>query len=131
MNEKSMLYLNSLCFSSEQLVRKIFQMATKYKNSFGNYINVFSKCIAATEVKSEATPMVKVITIMDDVYGELYRLKKAKGMSFSEIMRFLVEQHQKQNSDILNLAGSLEKFDLDRRAMQKMKGEHNGKNLLG
>jgi len=65
--------------------------------------------------------MVKVITIMDDVYAELYRLKTSKNMSFSEVMRFLLKQQRDEGRNLINLAGSITEFDVDRHAMEKMR----------
>jgi len=65
--------------------------------------------------------MVKVITIMDDVYADLYRLKRSKGMSFSEVFRYLLEERKDDRESIINLAGSIGEEDVDRRMMEKMK----------
>lgn len=65
--------------------------------------------------------MVKVITIMDDVYADLYRLKRSKDMSFSEVLRFLLQERREEGRSIMHLAGSVTEFDVDRRAMDKMK----------
>ena len=65
--------------------------------------------------------MVKVITIMDDVYAELYQLKKSKNMSFSEILRYLLKERRDESRSIMNLAGSIDSMDLDRKGMDKIK----------
>ena len=65
--------------------------------------------------------MVKVITIMDDVYAELYQLKKSKDMSFSEVLRHLLKQKRDQGRNIIALAGSINEMDVDRRAMEKVR----------
>lgn len=65
--------------------------------------------------------MVRVITIMDDVYAELYKLKHAKGMSFSEVFRYLLSERETKQ-DILSLAGSIEDSDVDRRVVEGKKG---------
>lgn len=62
--------------------------------------------------------MVKVITIMDDVYAELYRLKRSKNMSFTEIIRHLIQEKEKESKNIISLAGSINEGDIDRRAME-------------
>jgi predicted CopG family antitoxin len=67
--------------------------------------------------------MVKVITIMDDVYADLYRLKKSKGMSFSEVLRFLVNERKSEGTSIISLAGSIGEDDINHRAVEKMKKE--------
>lgn len=74
--------------------------------------------------------MVKVITIMDDVYKELYRLKRSKNMSFTEVLRMMLSQRQQQGKDLIGLAGSLEDSDIDRRTLYRLRSESNGKNLL-
>ena len=66
-------------------------------------------------------PMVKVITIMDDVYAELYRIKRSKGMSFSQVLRHLMEERDKEERNILSLAGSLNEGDVDRKTMEGIK----------
>ena len=65
--------------------------------------------------------MVKVITIMDDVYADLYRLKRSKDMSFSEVLRFLLQERKEEGRSIMHLAGSVTELDVDRRAMDKMR----------
>ena len=64
--------------------------------------------------------MVKVITIMDDVYADLYRLKRAKGMSFSEILRFLVKERREERKSIISLAGSIGDLDINKREFDKI-----------
>jgi len=63
--------------------------------------------------------MVKVITIMDDVYAELYRLKKSKDMSFSEAIRYLLREKRDEGRSIMQLAGSISEYDLNRGAMER------------
>jgi predicted CopG family antitoxin len=65
--------------------------------------------------------MVKVITIMDDVYAELYRLKKSRGMSFSEVLRYMLKERSREEKNIISLAGSLGSEDFDKRAAEKIK----------
>ncbi|HIH22973.1 MAG: antitoxin VapB family protein [Candidatus Micrarchaeota archaeon] len=64
--------------------------------------------------------MVRVITIMDDVYAELYRIKRAKGMSFSEVLRYLVKEREEKRN-ILVFAGSISELDIDTRVIERMK----------
>lgn len=71
--------------------------------------------------------MVRVITIMDDIYADLYKLKKAKGMSFSEILRYLVHERSNESRNIISLAGSLSDMDIDKRGAEKVK---KGKGIL-
>jgi len=65
--------------------------------------------------------MVKVITIMDDVYADLYRLKRSKDMSFSEVLRFLLQERREEGRSIINLASSITELDIDRRAMDRVR----------
>ncbi|MDD5022926.1 MAG: antitoxin VapB family protein [Candidatus ainarchaeum sp.] len=67
--------------------------------------------------------MVRVITIRDDVYAELYRLKKPKGMSFSQIIEYLIKEKQGKMKDIVSFAGSVDKDDLDRKTFENVKKE--------
>lgn len=65
--------------------------------------------------------MVRVITIMDDIYADLYKLKKAKGMSFSEILRYLVHERSNEGRSLINLAGSINESDIDRQTVDRVK----------
>ncbi len=67
--------------------------------------------------------MVRVITIMDDVYAELYRLKKSRGMSFSEVLRYLLKERSRDEKNIISLAGSLGSDDFDKRMADRIKKE--------
>ncbi len=64
--------------------------------------------------------MVKVITIMDDVYAELYKLKRSKNMSFTEALRYLLAEHRDEKSSIIDLAGSINEEDINHRVMEKI-----------
>jgi predicted CopG family antitoxin len=70
------------------------------------------------------SPMVKVITIMDDVYADLDRMKKAKGMSFSQILRFLLKERREEQRGLINLAGSIDEENIDRRAVERVSKGH-------
>ena len=65
--------------------------------------------------------MVRVITIMDDVYADLYRLKRSKNMSFSEILRLLVKERSSERTNIISLAGSITETDVDRKSMERIR----------
>jgi len=67
--------------------------------------------------------MVKVITIMDDVYAELYRLKRAKGMSFTEAIRYLLKESKDEKKQILAFAGSIDGSEIDRHALEHARRE--------
>ena len=65
--------------------------------------------------------MVKVITIMDDVYAELYRLKRSKNMSFSEILRHIMKENEKESRNIISFAGSIGDLDIDHKSLDTVK----------
>ena len=67
--------------------------------------------------------MVRVITIRDDVYSDLYKLKKAKDMSFSQIIEYLIKEKQGRTKNIIGFAGSITKEDVDRKALDGVKKE--------
>jgi len=64
--------------------------------------------------------MVKVISIMDDVYSELYKLKKAKGLSFSGAIRYLLKEKRDEGRQIMSFAGSIGGNDVDKRSVEKV-----------
>jgi predicted CopG family antitoxin len=68
--------------------------------------------------------MVKVITIMDDVYADLYRIKKGKDMSFSQVLRYLMAERRGGESGIKNFANSISDADIDSRAVYQIRNEH-------
>jgi len=72
--------------------------------------------------------MVRVITIMDDVYAELYKLKRSKDFSFSQAIRHLLKEQSKEGKSIIGLAGSVSEIDIDRRAVGLIK---RGRGVLG
>ncbi|MFA5050231.1 MAG: antitoxin VapB family protein [Candidatus Micrarchaeia archaeon] len=67
--------------------------------------------------------MVRVITIRDDVYADLYRLKKSKDMSFSQIIEYLIKEREGKTKDVISFAGSIDKEDIDRKAREKVRQE--------
>ncbi|HSB47843.1 MAG TPA: antitoxin VapB family protein [Candidatus Bilamarchaeum sp.] len=67
--------------------------------------------------------MVKVITIMDDVYADLYRLKTSKGMSFSQVLRHLLTERRDEGRSIISLAGSIDESDINHRALERARKE--------
>jgi predicted CopG family antitoxin len=72
--------------------------------------------------------MVRVITIMDDVYADLYKLKTSKAMSFSEVFRYLLSERGKESRSIIGLAGSVNDIDIDHKALSMIK---RGRGMLG
>ncbi|MBD3210498.1 antitoxin [Candidatus Micrarchaeota archaeon] len=69
--------------------------------------------------------MVRVITIMDDVYNELHSLKKSRGMSFSQAIRFLLKERRESSRGLIDLAGSIEDRDINRSAMERIRKDYN------
>ncbi len=67
--------------------------------------------------------MVKVITIMDDVYSDLYKLKAAKDMSFSELFRYMLDRMGEERDNVISFAGSVSENDIDRRAIERLRKE--------
>ena len=65
--------------------------------------------------------MVKVITIMDDVYSDLYKLKKAKDLSFTGAIRYLLNERTSKEQSIISFAGSISEDDIDRRSIAKIR----------
>lgn len=68
--------------------------------------------------------MVKVITIRDDVYSSLFKIKRAKGMSFSEVLEYLVTQESEKKgkkTNMLALAGQCTQTEFDIRLLDKIK----------
>ncbi|MGB9719540.1 MAG: antitoxin VapB family protein [Candidatus Anstonellales archaeon] len=67
--------------------------------------------------------MVRVITIRDDVYEKLDKLKKSKGMSFSEAIEYLVSimQEKRTDSSIMEFAGILGPRDVDEKQLITLK----------
>lgn len=68
--------------------------------------------------------MVKVITIRDEVYSELYKLKRAKGMSFSEIISYLIKKENEKKGkklEMLNLAGTLNSENLNHHLLRNLR----------
>ncbi|VVB97974.1 Putative antitoxin [uncultured archaeon] len=67
--------------------------------------------------------MVKVITIRDDVYASLYKIKRARDMSFSEVLEYLVtleQQRKGKKTDMFALAGTVSREEVDRRLLDRM-----------
>lgn len=75
--------------------------------------------------------MVRVITIRDDVYEKLNKLKKSKGMSFSEAIEYLISTSKKNtpNLSIMEFAGILGPKDVDERQLITLKRWLDGKNM--
>ena len=68
--------------------------------------------------------MVKVITIRDDVYAGLFRVKRNKQMSFSEAIEYLLSvenQERRKNTSMFALSGSVSREEVDRRLLDRMR----------
>ncbi|MCK4319384.1 hypothetical protein KAW38_02325 [Candidatus Micrarchaeota archaeon] len=65
--------------------------------------------------------MVRVITIRDDVYSELSKLKKKKGMSFSLAIEYLLKEKRIKSAGLMDFAGSLSEKEIDRRFLLREK----------
>jgi len=74
--------------------------------------------------------MVRVITIMDDIYADLHRMKRERGLSFSGLFRELLSEREKKR-DIMAFAGSVCDFEIDRHAIENAKkGSRAWKQLI-
>lgn len=71
--------------------------------------------------------MVKVITIRDDVYNELLKLKNELRGSFSTTIEYLLKEKEKRKKGILTYAGSFSDKDFFARRV----GAEYGKDLFG
>ncbi len=69
--------------------------------------------------------MVKVITIRDEVYEQLRKLKDAKGMSFSEAIEYLLRierERIRKRAELSALKGALAPSEIRRAMWRKLKG---------
>jgi predicted CopG family antitoxin len=76
-----------------------------------------------TAPTSKGDGMVKVITIMDDVYVDLHKLKSSKDMSFSELFRYMLSEMKTDRENIISFAGTVSELDVDHRAVNKLRRE--------
>ena len=77
-----------------------------------------------TQPRKKGDNLVKVITIRDDVYAGLYKIKRAKGFSFSEAIDYLLELEQQRKgkkTDMFALSGSVSRDDVDKRLLDRMR----------
>jgi len=58
-------------------------------------------------------------------------MKKRKGMSFSEVLRHLLQESQREGKGLIGLAGSVNENDIDKKTLSHVRGERNGKNMFG
>jgi predicted CopG family antitoxin len=68
--------------------------------------------------------VVKVITIRDDVYSKLYKIKISRGESFSETLDYLADverQSRSKGANVLLVAGSLRRDEVDMRMLDKIR----------
>ncbi|RME79953.1 MAG: hypothetical protein D6769_00810 [Methanobacteriota archaeon] len=66
--------------------------------------------------------MSKVITIRDDVYNKLSKLKKRNNLSFSKLLGMLVDFYEgrKENVGIKSLSGAIDKRDIVRQRLKRV-----------
>ncbi|MGV8176358.1 MAG: antitoxin VapB family protein [Candidatus Bilamarchaeaceae archaeon] len=74
--------------------------------------------------------MVKVITIRDEVYVELNRLKKSKDMSFGDAIDYLLKQDANSKSDLFDFSGSVTSSDIDSSIMHSVVREKKWKRYV-
>ncbi|MCX6773712.1 MAG: hypothetical protein NTY68_01795 [Candidatus Micrarchaeota archaeon] len=66
--------------------------------------------------------MVKVLTIRDEVYDKLSKVKSKLGGSFGSSIEYLIDSYNKSGKEasIGQLAGSVQKFKINRRTAKKV-----------
>jgi predicted CopG family antitoxin len=69
--------------------------------------------------------MVKVMTIRDEVYHKLNRIRLSRGSSFGEAIEHLLESYNKfgREAGIGELAGALPKAKLNKRNTKRVTGD--------
>jgi predicted CopG family antitoxin len=68
--------------------------------------------------------MVKVITIKDEIYDELKRLKDAKDMSFSEVISYLLRVERERMGrrvELSSLKGSLTRDEIRKKLLKRLR----------
>ncbi len=66
--------------------------------------------------------MVKVITIRDEVYKKLFRVKRKLGVSFSDAIEYLIDLSAKgeHTKGLINLAGSIRERDVRKDRLRRV-----------
>jgi macrodomain Ter protein organizer (MatP/YcbG family) len=66
--------------------------------------------------------MHKVLTIRDDVYTRLKKVKRRLGLSFSQVIEYLLNIYDSQGArnKILSLKGSLKVSSIDAKALARV-----------
>ncbi|MEK6982776.1 MAG: antitoxin VapB family protein [Candidatus Micrarchaeota archaeon] len=64
--------------------------------------------------------MVHVITIDDESYSELFKVKRQNDCSFSKAIKHLIAQNKKVKTNVLAFAGSVNESDIDMRSIDSM-----------
>ena len=69
--------------------------------------------------------MAKVLTIKDDIYKRLKKLKKREGMSFSEVINFLLNFYEshRESSSIAAYAGALKNKAIYMSRLRRLRRE--------
>jgi predicted CopG family antitoxin len=69
--------------------------------------------------------MVKVMTIRDEVYHKLNKIRLSRGFSFSETIEHLLESYNRygREAGIGELAGALPKSKLNKRNVKRVVGD--------
>ena len=83
------------------------------KRKSKNFLNVFIKYIY----------MVKVITISDEAYKKLLKMKrKLGGISFTKVILYLLSSSSKaeEAKSLVNLAGVLRRRDISRERLRRV-----------
>jgi len=71
--------------------------------------------------------MVKVITIRDDIYAGLFKLKRKWGTSFSVTIEALLKEREAKSRNIFLFAGKISTADVKKNDIPK--GGSYGKNM--
>ncbi len=69
--------------------------------------------------------MAKVITIKDEVYERLNKLKKREAMSFSEVINFLLNFYEshRESTGLLSYAGALKNKAVNMTRLRRLRRE--------
>lgn len=71
--------------------------------------------------------MVKVITIRDDIYAGLYKLKRKWGTSFSKTIEALLKEREAKSRNIFSFTGKISPVDITKK--KKFEDDFYGKDM--